>query len=401
MADRIPFTELLCAIVDNRGRSCPTAETGIPLIATNCIRNDLLYPAFDNIRFVSEETYHTWFRGHPLPGDFIFVCKGSPGRVCLAPDPVGFCIAQDMVAVRADPKKVYPKFLFASLRSAGVQEQISNMHVGTLKPHLKKGDFDKLLFDIPDEATQRRVGDIYFELSMKIDLNRRMNETLEELARALFKSWFVDFDPVKAKAEGRQPVGMDAETAALFPSRFVESKLGRIPEGWTATNWGGISTLEYGKRLIAGTSGSTPVFGTSGQLGWAEVEPLCSEPGIVVGRKGAYRGIHFSDSPFFVIDTAFYVKRRDRLSYRWAYYALRQHNINSIDGGSAIPSTSRAAFYALRVVQAPESIQMRFTEVLKPAWARQVANQKEASTLAQLRDLLLQAHVRRAPRPQR
>ena len=247
----------------------------------------------------------------------------------------------------------------------------------------------------------RSVGDIYFELSMKIDLNRRMNETLEELARALFKSWFVDFDPVKAKAEGRQPVGMDAETAALFPSRFVESKLGRIPEGWTATNWGGISTLEYGKRLIAGTSGSTPVFGTSGQLGWAEVEPLCSEPGIVVGRKGAYRVIHFSDSPFFVIDTAFYVKRRDRLSYRWAYYALRQHNINSIDGGSAIPSTSRAAFYALRVVQAPESIQMRFTEVLKPAWARQVANQKEASTLAQLRDLLLQAHVRRAPRPQR
>ncbi len=79
------FRELLINIVDNRGRTCPTSEHGIPLIATNCIKNSGLYPVYEKLRYVSEETYQTWFRGHPEPGDMIFVCKGSPGRVCWTP----------------------------------------------------------------------------------------------------------------------------------------------------------------------------------------------------------------------------------------------------------------------------------------------------------------------------
>lgn len=228
--EQIPFTELLSKIVDNRGRTCPTAEAGLPLIATNCVRNDLLYPAFEKVRYVSEEIYANWFRGHPAPGDLIFVCKGTPGRVCVTPDPVGFCIAQDMVAVRADPKKVYPKYLFALLRSQQVQTQIGNMHVGTLIPHFKKGDFDKLLLPVPDKERQKTIGDTYFELSAKIELNQRMNATLEAMARALFQSWFVDFDPVRRNQEsGGKP--QDA-TDALFPTTFQDSDLGLIPKGW-------------------------------------------------------------------------------------------------------------------------------------------------------------------------
>jgi type I restriction enzyme S subunit len=229
--DYIPFTELLSSIVDNRGKTCPTADSGIPLIATNCISNDQLYPAYEKMRYVSQDTYATWFRGHPKPGDLIFVTKGTPGRVCMAPDPVDFCIAQDMVAVRADRRKVYPKYLFAILRSSAVQAQIEQMHVGTLIPHFKKGDFDKLLLPVPDQETQELIGDIYFELSAKSELNRRMNETLEAIARALFKSWFVDFDPVRAKAEGRDP-GLPKPLANLFPDSFQGSELGEIPKGW-------------------------------------------------------------------------------------------------------------------------------------------------------------------------
>src|SRR4051794_32622069 len=123
-----PFDSLLSEIVDNRGRTCPTAPEGIPLIATNCIKNEHLYPTYEDVRYVSQETYKTWFRGHPKPGDLVFVCKGTPGRVCVAPDPVDFCIAQDMVAVRADPAKVDPLYLFAALRSPHVQARIGNMH---------------------------------------------------------------------------------------------------------------------------------------------------------------------------------------------------------------------------------------------------------------------------------
>ncbi len=226
------FSDLFEKIVDNRGKTVPTEDSGMPLIATNCIKNDSLYPVYENVRFISDETYKTWFRGHPEPNDLIFVLKGSPGRVCIAPDPVDFCIAQDMVALRPDDTKVYWKFLFALLRSSEMQSKIGNMHVGTLIPHFKKGDFDNLYLSIPDRKTQEFIGDLYFLISSKIELNRATNATLEALAQTLFKSWFVDFDIVKAKALGLEPKGVDASTAALFPSAFVSSSMGEIPEGW-------------------------------------------------------------------------------------------------------------------------------------------------------------------------
>ena len=184
----IPFLDLLENSVDNRGKTCPTEEDGIPLIATNCIRNENLFPSFEKIRFVSQETYDNWFRGHPQHGDMIFVTKGTPGRVCWVPDPVNFCIAQDMVAVRANKDLIYPKYLFALLRSPQIQHEIENMHVGTLIPHFKKGDFDKLFLPVfKDYDTQKKIGDIYFTFCDKIELNRRMNRTLEEMAQALFR----------------------------------------------------------------------------------------------------------------------------------------------------------------------------------------------------------------------
>ena len=110
------LSDLVSEIVDNRGRSAPTADAGIPLIATNCIKEDGLYPVYENIRFVSSDAYNNWFRSHPEPGDIIIVNKGTPGLVCQVPDPVDFCIAQDMVALRADESRVDREYLLAALR---------------------------------------------------------------------------------------------------------------------------------------------------------------------------------------------------------------------------------------------------------------------------------------------
>lgn len=108
MTTSVPFGSLLSKIIDNRGKTCPTSEAGIPLIATNCIKNEHLYPVYEKVRYVSQEVYDSWFRGHPEPGDLIFVLKGTPGRVNWVNNPVDFCIAQDMVALRVDENKVYP-----------------------------------------------------------------------------------------------------------------------------------------------------------------------------------------------------------------------------------------------------------------------------------------------------
>lgn len=184
--NRVPLTELLSFIVDNRGKTVPTAPSGHKLIATNCVTNNTLFPVYDKIRYLSEETYQTWFRAHPIPGDILFVNKGTPGRVCLVPDPVDFCIAQDMIALRADESKIYPKYLFTVLRSREIQQQIYNTNVGDVIPHFKKQFLDQLLIPIPERSIQESIGDLYYVLSLKAERNKKINDNLQQQAMSLY-----------------------------------------------------------------------------------------------------------------------------------------------------------------------------------------------------------------------
>jgi type I restriction enzyme S subunit len=127
-----------------------------------------------------------------------------------------------------------------------------------------------------------------------------------------------------------------------------------MSSNWKTTTWGELATIEYGKGLISydNAIGEYPVYGTNGKIG-SHTEPIFDKAGVIIGRKGAYRGVHYSKTPFFVIDTAFYLKPRIEFDLRWAYYQLLTQDINSMDSGSAIPSTSRPDFYALPVKLPP------------------------------------------------
>lgn len=420
----IPFTDLLSKIIDNRGRTCPVVESGFPLIATNCVRNDILYPAFEKVRYVSQETYDKWFRGHPAPGDLIFVCKGTPGRVCMAPDPVNFCIAQDMVAVRADPNKVYPRYLFALLRSGEVQGRIENMHVGTLIPHFKKGDFHKLLLPVPSRTEQEAIGDMYFEISAKIELNRRMNVTLEAMARALFQSWFVDFDPVRAKLDGRAPTNLDPTTAALFPTSFQDSSIGKVPEGWEITTLeSALSVLEIGGRPKGGVGGindGVPSIGAEsiigvGQFDFAKTKFVPVEffesmkKGRVEsrdvllykdgGRPGEYIphvsmfGDGFPFAKCCINEHVYRLRANARLSqeylYLWLTSELALTEMRNKGTGVAIPGLNSTAVRSLAVLVPSRPLVDAFTSQAAPLITRLLANARQSRTLAILRDTLL------------
>lgn len=190
--NRVPLTELLSFVVDNRGKTVPTAPSGHKLIATNCVTNNALFPVYEKNRYLSEETYQTWFRAHPIPGDILFVNKGTPGRVCLVPDPVDFCIAQDMIALRADESKIYPKYLFAVLRSREIQQQIYNTNVGDVIPHFKKQFLDQLLIPIPERSIQESIGDLYYVLSLKAERNKKINDNLADLLQTVYQERFGD-----------------------------------------------------------------------------------------------------------------------------------------------------------------------------------------------------------------
>lgn len=180
------LTELLDFIVDNRGKSVPTVDIeescNHVLIATNCIRNERLYPSYDKVRYISQETYENWFRSHPIPGDIIFVNKGTPGRVCFCPEKIDFCIAQDMMAFRTNPQKLYNRYLLAILRSREIQEQIRTTSVGDTIPHFKKEFLKELYIPVPPLYMQKIIGDYYFAFANKIELNNQINKNLRLIA---------------------------------------------------------------------------------------------------------------------------------------------------------------------------------------------------------------------------
>lgn len=193
-----PLPELLDFIVDNRGKTVPTVSQEeaceIVLIATNCIRNENLYPVYEKVRYISKETYEKWFRAHPISGDIIFVNKGTPGRICFCPENIDFCIAQDMMAFRVNSSVLYNKYLLAVLRSREMQEQIRITSVGDTIPHFKKEFLKELTIPLPPMDVQQIIGDYYFKLSEKIELNKKINENLEQQAQALYRQMFVYAD---------------------------------------------------------------------------------------------------------------------------------------------------------------------------------------------------------------
>ena len=161
--------------------------------------------------------------------------------------------------------------------------------------------------------------------------------------------------------------------------------------------WGDLISLEYGKPVKdkGKTTGKYPVFGTNGQIGTSDLSPLCKHPSFILGRKEAYRGVHYSNTPFSVIDTAFYAEnlRPDLLNLKWAYYKFLTYDINSMDSGSAIPSTDRHTIYAITVDLPPMEDQLQIVEMLNPivnAIADEIElNQKINEKLHTICDILI------------
>ncbi|SRR6266851_1022120 len=157
-------------------------------------------------------------------------------------------------------------------------------------------------------------------------------------------------------------------------------------EDWKSSHWGDLVTLQYGRALRnTPESGPVPVYGTNGQIGWTD-SPLCRHPSVIVGRKGAYRGIHYAAVAFFVIDTAFYLEPRGdtTVDMRWAYYQLLMQDINGLDTGSAIPSTTRPAFYSMPVLVPPLVDQVRIGELLGALDDKIELNRRISATLEEL-----------------
>ena len=374
--NRVPLTELLSFIVDNRGKTVPTAPSGHKLIATNCVTNNTLFPVYEKIRYLSEETYQTWFRAHPIPGDILFVNKGTPGRVCLVPDPVDFCIAQDMIALRADESKIYPKYLFAVLRSREIQQQIYNTNVGDVIPHFKKQFLNQLLIPIPERSIQESIGDLYYVLSLKAERNKKINDNLQQQALAIFQQEFL--------------------------------REGELPDGWTsgslldiANYLNGLAMQKF--RPADGESGLPVLKIKELRQGSCDASSELCSPSIKPEYIVHDGDVIFSWSGSLLVDlwcggtcglNQHLFKVTSEKYPKWFYYAWTAHHLARFVAIAADKATTMGHIKREELAKAevviPDAASMeRIGGILQPMYDLIISNRIENRKLAALRDIIL------------
>jgi type I restriction enzyme S subunit len=364
----------------------------VSLIRSQNIYNDGFRE--DGLAFIDYAQAEKLANVEVLENDVLLNITGdSVARCCMAPSKfLPARVNQHVAIIRTDPARLNPRFLRFFLVSELQQDRMLALaSSGATRNALTKEMIQSFLVPTPPIHEQNAVATLLTNIENRIETLYASNAVLEAIARAIFKSWFVDSDPVKAKAEGREPEGMDADTAALFPSEFEETPLGPVPCGWNVVNLGQLAEFAYGKPLKAENrnGGRFPVMGSNGRVGWHD-EALVLGPGIVVGRKGNPGTVTWVDSDFFPIDTTFFVRPRNLAR---GLYILKNQldflNLPDLSADSAVPGLNREIAYQTRLANPPKLIANIFQDIVDPLVAKAAQNEGLVAILADLRDTLL------------
>ena len=342
--------------------------------------------------FVTQEKADSLKANLAQPDDIVLTQRGTLGQVSIVPSALPCCLlSQSQMKVTVDREIADPLFFYYVLSSGEQQDYVRQNAIQTGVPHTNLGIFRSTPVSVPPLKEQRAIAHILGKLDDKIELNRRMNATLEAMARALFKSWFVDFDPVRAKIQSRD-TGLPKDIADLFPDRMVNSELGEIPVGWEVKPLRDLLDLAYGNALKADSrrhDGNVPVYGSNGQVGWHD-RALVQGPGIVVGRKGNPGIVTWVATDFFPIDTTFYVVPKGN-NYNWhfLFFALTGQDLPAIAADSAVPGLNRNLAYMNKQVIPAGQVVGHFNRYVGPIFTRSNQLDVESLVLALLRDTLL------------
>ncbi len=366
-------------------------QSGVPFYASKDVI-DKAYGLFkEPSAYIAKERFAEVSRkyGSPRKGDLLLSSVGNrAGIAYVVQDEGEFYFKDGNITWFRDFKSLDSDFLCYWLRSSVGQDALASIMIGSAQKALTISGLQKLKITVPQRPQQKQIAYILKSLDERIALLRETNATLEAIAQALFKSWFVDFDPVHARARGKRPPGLAPEVAALFPDSFEESDLGKIPKGWTIGRVEDLMELAYGKALkaTARIDGPIPVYGSGGITGYHN-ESLVNGPSIIVGRKGTVGSLYWEDLPFFPIDTVFYVKTQKPQTY--CFYLLQRLGLKDMNTDAAVPGLNRNNVYRLQVLIPPEEVLAAFDNIASVLRHRIFSNNQQSQTLANLRDTLL------------
>ena len=391
-------------------------ETGVPVLKIKNVRLrevDTTEPAYID-QSVAKDTARYFCK----TGDLLISMTGSGpqapnsvvGRVARFTGPSDRYLINQRVGrfVNKAPDKLDQRYLFYVLAQDETLWKLVSVATGSAnQANISGSQIESLEVPLPPLAEQKAIAAVLGALDDKIELNRRMNATLETMARALFKSWFVDFDPVRAKLDGRPPAAPDPATAALFPGHLEDSPLGHIPKGWTCGTIG-----ELGARILDKVAN---------QSEWA-LEPLIDlsrmpQRSVALDEWGLGAELTTSVTRFIPKDILFGAIRpyfhkvgiapvhgvtnvsvfviSGKQAFDWAFLAVLCSLDSTVEfatrvsKGTKMPVVGWPDFANYPVVVPPREIRRAFANVVAPLYDRIIANLHQSRTLATLRDTLL------------
>jgi type I restriction enzyme S subunit len=414
------------ALLDETGGSIKTGPFGTKLKASEYTATGVPVISVGEVGFGRLRVHHDTPRvdetvSSRMPefllnaGDIVFGRKGAVERSAqVQPDEDGYFLGSDGIRIRLNVEECDPKFISYQLQTPAHRSWMIQHAAGTTMPSLNEGIIRRIPIVLPPLAEQKAIAAVLGALDDKIELNRRMNATLEAMARALFQSWFVDFDPVRAKLDGREPFGLDPASAALFPKSFDGTAVGQIPNGWSIKPVGEVVDC------VGGGTPSTaePIYWEGGTHHWTTPKDFSSLQAPVLldtDRKLTDAGIAKISSGLLPAGTLLLSSRAPvgylaitamPVAINQGFIALKcngfasnifmlnwcQTNIAEIESratGTTFAEISKQNFRPIPVVLPPIELMAAFTAKAAPLYAQITANLHQSQTLANLRDTLL------------
>lgn len=315
---------------------------------------------------ISDETNDDLKRSIVQEGDVLYTIAGVIGRVTVVEKKhLPANLNQALAIIRPKKDKISSRYLANLLRSHDAQFYLKSRVVEAVQANLSLFELGRFPVEKISLEMQNSRNKLLELIEDRNICNSLCSNVSKSLISSLFRSWFIDFDPVKAKSEGKLPYGMDEKTAALFPDRFEDSELGPIPIGWKIRHYSDCMDLKYGGALKAEerTDGEFPVIGSNGVVG-THNEYLVNGPSIVIGRKGNPGTVNWIDENFFPIDTTFYVQTKDEnIPLEFLYHSLSFASLPWFSADSAVPGINRNVIIKQKLISPPVELIEAFSDI--------------------------------------
>ena len=277
-------------------------------------------------------------------------------------------LAQRVACVRHN-ELAEQDYLYYNIFSKKFIDYVNSIHTGSAIPHISQKQIEDYKILLPNLETQRRIASILSSLDRKIELNNKINADLEEMAQAIFKNWFVDFEPFK-------------------DGKFVDSELGMIPEGWKVGCLGDLITIKYGKDHKKLDDGTFPVYGSGGFMRFVN-SWLYNGESVLIPRKGTLDNIMYVCEKFWTVDTMFFSVPKMDYVMKYVYNYIKRFDFSKMNEGTSVPSNTAARLNKMPILIPTHEILEMYDETLCPVYNKRKMKDKESRTLSLLRDTLL------------